>query len=260
MLISSNASSVRSPPGDSAKSEWQKPAHVPLDRDGPVSRPYDLPAAGFVEKTIFELFEHIALAEPDASALAGGQMTLTYAEVYNEVRRLACAIEERVPTGHVVAVLLPNAPPSVIAVLACVAAGRCCIILNADHPAERNAGILRDAGAHAAVVGSQDFAAASILPDGCEPIDFAATAAERIRWPGTSSLGSDDPAIVLYTSGSTGKPKGIVLSQATVLTRTRNNIVAMHVSPADRFLSLGALGTTAGLIAGMVALLGGSLQ
>ncbi len=188
------------------------------------------------------------------------ETTLTYAEVRNEVRRLACAIGERVPAGHAVAVLLPNAPPSVIAVLACLGAGRCCIILNADHPAERNAGILREAGAYAAVVGSQDCAEASILPDGCAPIDFSATALDGKRRTATTSLGSDDPAIVLYTSGSTGQPKGIVLSQATVLTRTRNNIVAMHLSPADRFLSLGALGTTAGLVASMVALLGGSLQ
>ena len=260
MLITTNATSVGSAPVVSSEPAWQKPAHVPLDRDGPVSQPYDRPAAGFVESSIFELFERVALGAPDARALADGRMTLTYAEVRNEVRRLACAIEEQVPAGHAVAVLLPNAPPSVIAVLACLAAGRCCIILNADHPPERNAGILRDARAYAAVVGSQDCAEASILPDGCAPIDFNATALAGMRWTGTTSLGSDDPAIVLYTSGSTGQPKGIVLSQATVLTRTRNNIVAMHLSPADRFLSLGALGTTAGLVASVVALLGGSLQ
>jgi amino acid adenylation domain-containing protein len=259
MLITKNATSARSAPGASADLVWKKPAHVALDRAGPESKPYDRPAAGFVERSIFELFERVALGAPDAGALADGRTTLTYAEVHNEARRLAFAIEERVPTGHAVAVLLPNAPPSVIAVLACLAAGRCCIILNADHPPERNAEILRDAGAYAAVVGGQDCAAASILPDGCAPIDFDAPAPAR-RWTATTSLGSDDPAIVLYTSGSTGQPKGVVLSQATVLTRTRNNIVAMHLSPADRFLSLGALGTTAGLVASVVALLGGSLQ
>ena len=72
---------------------------MPLDRDGPVSQPYDRPAAGFLERSIFELFERIALGAPDARALADGRMTLTYAEVHNEVRRLACAIEERVPQG-----------------------------------------------------------------------------------------------------------------------------------------------------------------
>ncbi len=73
-------------------------------------------------------------------------------------------------------------------------------------------------------------------------------------------MGPDEPAIVLYTSGSTGQPKGIVLSQATVLARVRNNILSMHLHNGDRFLSLGALGTTAGLVASMIALLGGALQ
>lgn len=260
MLITKSAASVGLAPVASPEPAWQKPPHVPLDRDGPVSQPYDRPAAGFVERSIYELFERIALVAPGAGALTDGRTTLTYAEVHNEVRRLAGAIEERVPAGHAVAVLLPNAPPSVIAVLACLSVGRCCMILNADHPPERNAGILRDAGAYAAVVGSQDSADASVLPDGCVSIDFDATAMAGMRRTATAPLGSDDPAIVLYTSGSTGQPKGIALSQATVLTRTRNNIVAMHLSPVDRFLSLGALGTTAGLIASMVALLGGSLQ
>jgi len=260
MLITKNAISAPSAPVASAEAGWKKPAQVPLDRDGPVSQPYDRPAAGFVERSIFELFERIALRAPDAMALSNGQTTLTYAELRNEVRRLASAIEERVPAGHAVAVMLPNAPPSVIAVLASLAAGRCCIILNADHPPERNARILRNAEAYAAIVSRQDSAGASILPDGCVPIDFDATAAAGIGWTGTTLLGSDDPAVVLYTSGSTGQPKGIVLSQATVLTRTRNMFVAMHVSPADRFLSLGALGTSAGLTASLVALLGGSLQ
>jgi acyl-coenzyme A synthetase/AMP-(fatty) acid ligase len=40
----------------------------------------------------------------------------------------------------------------------------------------------------------------------------------------------------------------------------RNNIISMHLNPGDRFLSLGALGTTAGLVASFVALLGGAMQ
>jgi amino acid adenylation domain-containing protein len=239
---------------------WRKPVHIPLDRNGPILVAYDPPAADFIERSVFDLFEQIALAKPDADALADGNTTLTYAEVRSQVRRLACAIEAQVPAGKAVAVLLPNAPPSVIAMLACLAAGRCCLVLNADHPTERNAGILRDAGVYAAVIRNEDCAEASILPDGAMRIDFSATVAAEARWTRTASLGPDDPAIVLYTSGSTGQPKGIVLSQATILTRVRNNIIAMHLRRADCFLSLGALGTTAGLVASMVALLGGSLQ
>jgi acyl-coenzyme A synthetase/AMP-(fatty) acid ligase len=141
-----------------------------------------------------------------------------------------------------------------------MAAGRRCLVLNADHPRERNAEILRDARVYAAVTLKEDGDDASALPDGTIRIEFGTTAADCAHVTGSSSLGPDDPAIVLYTSGSSGQPKGIVLSQATILTRVRNNIVAMHLSRSDCFLSLGALGTTAGLVASMMALLGGSLQ
>ena len=41
---------------------------------------------------------------------------------------------------------------------------------------------------------------------------------------------------------------------------TRNNILSMHLNKADRFLSLGALGTSGGLVAAIAALLCGILQ
>lgn len=260
MLATNNTISVHSAPVAADSALWRRPINVPLDRDGPVERPCDPPAVDFAERPVFELFEQLARAQPDAAALADGKTTLTYAEVFGEVRRLAGAIAARVPAGRAVAVVLPNAPSSVIAVLACLAAGRCCLVLDADHPAERNAGILRDAAVYAAVILNEHGPGASNLPDGTERIVFSATAPGDAHRTGSASLGPDDPAIVLYTSGSAGKPKGIVLSQATILTRARNNIVAMHLDRSDCFLSLGALGTTAGLVASMMALLGGSLQ
>jgi len=252
--------SAQSAPVASDKATWRTPIHVPLDRNGPSSLPYDLPAADFAERSVLELLERIALANPDAGALADGKTTLTYAEVLSKVRRLAGAVATQVPEGRAVGVLLPNAPSSIIAVLACLAAGRCCLVLNADNPSERNAEILRDARAYAAVTLNEDGVDASALPDGTIRIVFGTAAADCAHVPGSSSLGPDEPAIVLYTSGSSGQPKGIVLSQATILTRVRNNIVAMHLGRSDCFLSLGALGTTAGLVASIMALLGGSLQ
>jgi acyl-coenzyme A synthetase/AMP-(fatty) acid ligase len=252
--------SAHSAPIASDNATWRPPVDVPLDRDGPFLLPYDLPAADFAERSVFELFERIALTKPDARALADGKTTLTYAEVLSEVRRLARGVATQVPEGRAVGVLLPNAPSSVIAVLACLAAGRCCLVLNADHPTGRNAEILRDARVYAAVTLHEDDVDASALPDRIIRIVFGTTAADCAHVTGSASLGPDDPAIVIYTSGSAGQPKGIVLSQATILTRVRNSIVAMHLSRSDCFLSLGALGTIAGLVGSMVALLGGSSQ
>lgn len=243
---------------------WIKPADVPLDHEGPVAVPFDPPSADFVERPIYELFEIVAARHAAAFALADGVGKLTYADVRYAVRLLAGEIATRTPTGKAIAVLLPNVPASVIGVLACLAAGRCCLVLNADHPAERNAAILRDADVHAVVIKNNVCPEISLVPDGVTRIVMAgggsAEGGTAVSWRCPTPIAPDEPAIVLYTSGSTGQPKGIVLSQATVLARVRNNIVSMHLNSDDRFLSLGALGTTAGLVASIVALLGGSMQ
>jgi amino acid adenylation domain-containing protein len=243
---------------------WNTPVGVPLDLDGPVAVAFDHPPADFVEQPIYELFEIVAAQHPRAVALADGILTLTYAEVQHAVSRLADEIAKRIPAGNAVAVLLANVPASVIGVLACLAAGRCCLVLNAEHPAERNATILRDAGVHGAIVKDGLSPEISLLPAGIariviERAGSAAGGSATSSWRPTP-LAPDAPAVVLYTSGSTGQPKGVVLSQATILARVRNNILSMHLNHDDRFLSLGALGTTAGLVASIVALLGGAMQ
>jgi len=237
---------------------------VALDRDGPVGVGFDLPPADFVEHPIFALFQIVAAQHAAAPTLADGTGVLTYAEVRCAAGLLAAEIATRVPGDKAVAVLLPNGAASVIAVLACLATGRCCLVLNADHPAVRNAAILQDAEAHTVIIEDGSRAATAQVPDDVGRIVI--TAAGRVSggtiaasWQPTP-MAPDEPAIVLYTSGSTGQPKGVVLSQATILARVRNNIVSMHLNSGDRFLSLGALGTTAGLVASFVALLGGALQ
>jgi len=226
--------------------------------------PFDLPPADFVERPIHALFEIVAARRANEFALADGVGKLTYSEVRRAVRWLAEQIATRVPAGSAVAVLLSNVPASVIGVMACLAAGRCCIVLNAEHPAERNAAILRDSGVCAVIIKNDVCPEISLLPDNVARIVIAgfgnvAGDVAASSWRPTP-VAPDEPAVVLYTSGSTGQPKGIVLSQATILARVRNNIVSMHLNSDDRFLSLGALGTTAGLVASVVALLGGATQ
>jgi amino acid adenylation domain-containing protein len=234
------------------------PAGIPLDRHGPAELVFARPVANFAEQPVAALLATMAARMPTSPALSDGSSFLSYAEVVEQVHYLAARIAVDVPEGRGVAALLPNGPPSVIALLACLMAGRVCLVLNADHPAERNAAILREAGAYAAVTAAADALADRDAVVCSIPFDAALSGSDAD--PRLRGLGPDEPAIVLYTSGSTGQPKGIVLSQRTVLSRAANNINAMHLRPEDRFLSLGALGTTAGLVATLMALLCGTPQ
>ena len=235
------------------------PVEVTLDHDGPAGRPYVPPAADFAERPICVLFAEVVARLPERVAVSNGTTALSFAALAQWVAALAGRIAANVPRGQAVAVLLPNSSGSLVAVLACAAAGRVCLVLNAEHPPLHNAEILTGAHVSAAIVAHCETLAE--LP-GCAEIRpiLLADGAAAVPTVLPEPLTPDEPAIVLYTSGSTGRPKGIALSQRTVLSRVANNIRAMHLGPEDRLLSLGALGTTAGLVASVIALLCGASQ
>jgi acyl-coenzyme A synthetase/AMP-(fatty) acid ligase/thioesterase domain-containing protein len=241
---------------------WTTSADIPLDHGGPVGVAFDALPADFTERSVLALFEAVVARDADAVAVADGKARLGYGQVLRAAQRLAGQIVAEVPAGRAVAILLPNTPSSIIALLACLGAGRCCLVLNANHPIERNATILRDSGAHAVIVAEDYSPQPSPVPEHVRRI-VVPNVLEDSGEPSRAHLnpvGPDDAAIVLYTSGSTGRPKGIVLSQATILDRVRKRIVSMHLHGNDRVLSLGALCTTAGLIASVATLLSGGTQ
>jgi acyl-coenzyme A synthetase/AMP-(fatty) acid ligase/thioesterase domain-containing protein len=212
--------------------------------------------------TFGEVFERTVARLGDHIALIGNGERLTFEQVGRRSRELKKVIQATVPIGSAVTVLLPNSPASLISIIACMLASRTCVVLNADHPAERNHEIMRDAGVHSVIVDDLQAAHARSLPSHLNLIETNNVAA------GEDTIGSsnDDPLlgpvqpIVLYTSGSTGRPKGIAISQDTVLRRVRWNLSVYGFTDADRLLSLNALGTIAGLATSLSALIAGATQ
>jgi acyl-coenzyme A synthetase/AMP-(fatty) acid ligase len=254
--------------------------------EGPVDGLVEPLPPDFSETPIFRLFELAAARDPAAGALVIGDVHLTYGALHRQALALAEQIDAVTPPDAAVAILLGVTVDAVVAFLACLAARRIALVLNADHPAERNAEILRDAQA-AAVITARSTPLPEGLPRGLVRIvptpaatatgaaadgsgatgsaaaDSAATdsAATESAATGSAATGSaatgtpwlppapaapDAPAVVLYTSGSAGRPKGIVLSQFSLLYRARRNIVGAHLNRTDRLLPLSGLGTVNG--------------
>jgi amino acid adenylation domain-containing protein len=225
---------------------WRTSLGVPPDLNGPTDVRFDPLPADFAETPIFALFEAAAARDPSACALAIGDTQISYDMLRRRALALAQRIDAVAPPDAAVAILLEPSADAVAALLACLAARRVALVLNADHPLERNAAILQDAAAAAVVV-----AEAAPLPDGSPtalrmaPIG-ADTLEPRSTWQPPARAAPDAPAIVLYTSGSAGRPKGVVLSQFSMLYRVQRNIAGAHINRGDRMLPLSALGTVNG--------------
>lgn len=196
--------------GDEALA-WRQPVDVALDHHGPVDVAYDPLPPDFLHRPLFALFESVVARNPTALALADETSRVSYGALHAKAVTLARQIIATVPAGRAVAMLLPQSADAVAAVLACLAASRVVLLLNAEHPDERNATILQDSGV-AAVILSSAAPIPSWLPNDVLHIVVPPASddtIEAIQLPSVLAT-PDEPAVVLYTSGSTGRPKGIV--------------------------------------------------
>ncbi|WP_407555943.1 amino acid adenylation domain-containing protein [Streptomyces sp. Pv4-95] len=161
-------------------------------------------------------FERQVRSSPDAVALVCEDRQLSYAELNAAANRLARLLLARgVRAEDVVGVAVPRSPELVVSLLAVMKAGAAYLPLDADHPQDRIAYMLSDAGART-VLTTRELSAE--LPDapGVRQLllDAPSVAAECAALDGSDPglpIALDQAAYVIYTSGSTGRPKGVVV-------------------------------------------------
>jgi acyl-coenzyme A synthetase/AMP-(fatty) acid ligase/thioesterase domain-containing protein/acyl carrier protein len=230
---------------------WLSGSNYALDWNGPVERPF----TPFIlsGETIAERIASVALARPGRIALDDGETRLTYREALDAVRGLAALIAAQTAPGELVGILLPASVDFPLAMLACFAAGRLFVPLDAHYPAAWLGDVMRESKM-AAVVGRFDEVD---VPEGIRKIDLAGTRHPEARIEDAPRR-IDAPAVVLFTSGSTGKPKGIVNSERALLRRVEQYVNAAHIGETDVFLPLSSECTIAGLRERLAALLTGA--
>ncbi|MFD5425265.1 amino acid adenylation domain-containing protein [Streptomyces sp. NPDC127084] len=192
-------------------------------------------------------FERQVGLTPDSVALVCEDLELTYGELNDAANRLALLLAARgVGAEDVVAVALPRSPELVICLLAVMKAGAAYLPLDADHPQERIAYMLDDAGARTVVTTrelSADLPAAPgverVLLD--EPSVAAECAALDVADPGLP-VALDQAAYVIYTSGSTGRPKGVVVSHDGVGSLIATATERIGITAASRVVQFASVG------------------
>ncbi|GII94614.1 non-ribosomal peptide synthetase [Sinosporangium siamense] len=230
------------------------------DRDGP---------------TWTSAFEECAARAPEAVALVCEDEEMTYGELDRRACRLARLLRDRgVRDEDVVAVAVPRSIELVVALLGVMKAGAAYLPLDLDHPGDRLAYMIEDAGARAVVTVSglvgelldlQDqpaFQVALVLldaPDVAAELSGSDEAnAPAVPYPTPNRTAQDQTAqhqtapsqtprldraaYVIYTSGSTGRPKGVVLTHDGVGSLIATAVERLGISPASRVVQFASVG------------------
>ncbi|MBB4636051.1 non-ribosomal peptide synthetase [Longimicrobium terrae] len=193
---------------------------------------------------IHELFEARVQEAPDAVAVAGGNRSLTRAELNARSNRLAHHLREMgVGTESRVAVCVERGVEMVVAVLAVLKAGGAYVPMDPDHPEDRLRYVLRDSAP--AVLLTQASLAALFTGAGPTVVAMDADAADWADRPATdparAGVTADHLAYVIYTSGSTGRPKGVMNLHRGVVNLLWSMGTMVGMGPDDRLLSVTTL-------------------
>jgi amino acid adenylation domain-containing protein len=187
--------------------------------------------------TLHGLVSARAAAAPDAPALVGEDVTLTYGEMETRANRLAHRLRALgVGPDARVLVSFERAPEMLLAMLAVLKAGGAYVPVDPRYPAERKALLASDSGAVALL--AQPEAAASFPPHGLPVVlvDADPCPGEPETAP-VSLSGPESLAYVIYTSGSTGRPKGVAIPHRAVAAYLAAAGPWLDVRPGDRTLA-----------------------
>ena len=163
-----------------------------------------------------QVLAEVAGRQPDAIALRGCGIALTYAQLDERARRCAALLAERGGrAGDCIGVALARGADQVAAVIAVLRLGAAYVALDPAWPAQRLAQCIEAAALE--LVLCAPSAAARFAALGVRAVDPADRSAAAAAVPLPRSIDPMAPAYVAFTSGSTGIPKGVVVPHRAVL-------------------------------------------
>jgi amino acid adenylation domain-containing protein len=186
-----------------------------------------------------------AQSRPGAPALEDDSSSLTYGELYHEVKAMAAGLTAAgLARGDRVGLWLGNSTAFVTSALACLWAGMPFVPLPVGDPPARVAHIVEDCDPRLVIVGEDG--------DGADPALAAPLGGRRTLTPaqvrgevdaggaGASTTGpAEGPerdAYIIYTSGTTGIPKGARIPERAFRRAVVSAAESMDLSPSTRTL------------------------
>ena len=229
----------------------------------------------FVERPsdLLSLWQQTVERRPDALALVCGAQRLSWAQLHEQVMRLAAGLQSLgVGRGDRVALLLGNGVEFVLASYASLALGAVVVPLSVREQAAGIGYILRNCGASVlvheaalqplvdslvetpalqhrlAVAGPGDAPSAA-------PNAFTALL-QHAPLPACVTVQEEDLAMLVYTSGTTGFPKGAMLTHLGIVHTILHYALALGLDDQVRGCAVVPLSHVTGLVAIMAVTLG----
>jgi acetyl-CoA synthetase len=220
----------------------------------------------------------------------GSQREYTYAEIDEEVCRLASALRELgLKRGDVIALFMPNVPETFIAYFAILKIGGIVMPLYSGFGAKALASRLVDGSAKLVFTVDGARRRGQVIPmkttldealQECPEVshrivvrdlknDISWQQGRDLDWTDlvkdglpsieTEPMGSEDPAILLFTSGTTGRAKGVVYTHVGFMAKMLCDLgLCFDFQRQDRFFWLCDMGWMAGSMVAVVPALHGA--
>ncbi|MET7331149.1 amino acid adenylation domain-containing protein [Nonomuraea sp. NPDC005650] len=177
------------------------------------------------------LHEVVAGQDPGAVAVVAGEVSLTYGELGARADRLARRLRALgAGPGERVAVCLEQSAGLAVAVLGVLKSGAAYLPLDPEHPGERLAYVLEDAGVRIAVT---DAPSRGRLPGGLLTVGIDEPGGDEAPVP--QDVTPDDLAYVIYTSGTTGRPKGVEIQHRQALVYLAGLRERLEIEPGGAY-------------------------
>ncbi|MBO3750532.1 amino acid adenylation domain-containing protein [Streptosporangiaceae bacterium NEAU-GS5] len=195
------------------------------------------PGVGQAERGLLhELVAAQAERTPGAAAVEHDGTRLTYRELEERSNRLGNHLRALgTRPGDRVAVCLDQSVDLAVAVLGVLKAGAAYVPLDPEHPSDRLAYVLGDAGVRMVIT---DAESRERLPDGL--VEIAPDAGDD-SGPVPAGVTPGDLAYVIYTSGTTGRPKGVMVQHREVLVYLTGMRERFEIVPGSVFALLQSL-------------------
>jgi len=199
-----------------------------------------------VADTLVDLLRASAARTPHAVALTQDTRALTYADLWDQVSRLAHGLVARgLKPGERVALLMDNSPQYAAAYYGVLAAGGVVTALNTAAKARDLANWISHCDARFALADAQARELAALraaLPaleiGAVDDTGFGDSAWLAVGDGALPPLDVGAPAAIIYTSGTTGNPKGVTLSHANLVHNTRSILAYLDLRADDSILNV----------------------